>query len=192
MARKNIQDDGSYQKSQKLGNSKDKFGNSPQMSEWEESRPGESIKRYRLPLDSDGNPALGFSPIDITKTEGEPEFGGRLTKSIKGTTEKSDQGINIHIGKRRDKTDDVKYDKVEKKFKDKDGNTISDSDLYYEDKMGIIARDAGRKHLLDRLEGKRRLVDPRLRDPRIRDIDGAGINKPEPADNKSYSKKEKK
>ena len=166
-------------------------GSRPQMSEWEEKKPGDvGIKRYRLPLDSEGNPAPGFQPIDITKTEGEPEFGGRLTKSIKGTTEKSDQGINININKRRVKTDDVKYDQTKRRFFDREGKTVNDPDLYIEDKANIMLRDASPEHVRERFFGKRHPVDPRVRRYETRDIEGVGIDKPDPNEKPSKNKKE--
>lgn len=69
MARKNIQDDGSYQKSQKLGNSKGKFDKKEE--EWEppieaqvfydNENPSYSVG-YQ-PLDANGRPVFGMGPF---------------------------------------------------------------------------------------------------------------------------------
>lgn len=132
----------------------------PQMSEWEEVKPNDKdvqvgAKRYRIPLDHEGNPAPGWVPIDVTKTYGDERFfGGRLYERKKGTTETSDDGIDIHINKRRSDITGIKYNEKRRKFFDKDGNQVNDADLYYSDKVGIIKRDSTKPHFEDRYRGE--------------------------------------
>lgn len=121
----------------------------PQMSQWKEND-----KRYRIPLDADGKPAPGYKPIDVTSTTDGKFFGGRLRNEIKGTTETSDDGIDIHINKRRSDITGIKYDQKSRKFFDKDGNQVNDADLYHSDKVGMIYRDSTRPHFEDRYRGE--------------------------------------
>lgn len=184
MAKKNTMDDGSYQKSQKLGNWKGRFER-PQMSEWKENG-----KTYRIPLDADGKPAPGYKPIDVTSTTDGKFFGGRLRNQIKGTTETSDDGVDIHINKRRDDITGIKYNQKSRKFFDKDGNQVNDADLYYSDKVGIIKRDSTKPHFEDRYRGEYIFSKAPSRSGKS-DIEGEGEERPsnEKEDTTKYEKR---
>lgn len=103
MARKNIQDDGSYQKSQKLGNSKGKFDKKEE--EWEP--PIRSQVFYDDISYEDPSYEVGYQPLDAN---GQPVFGmvpfrGEAEDMLSKANRKKELIRSIEELKSKDRTD---------------------------------------------------------------------------------------
>lgn len=174
MARKNIQDDGSYQKSQKLGNSKGRFDNKEleppikvNIGVYDKENTNDKIERYRGDVEDEGTTRqkfqkfkLGYTPLDA---EGKPVFGmvpfeGEAADMLSIENKKSAINRKIEELKSKDPTDE-QLNSLERKIIERQnkGKGRFDEDLYLND---VIDKYRQRKNLIreesKKLEDKKR------------------------------------